>query len=124
MKPDARIYQIALEKLGVAASKSVFLDDFPENVEGARAVGMQAIHFTQPEQALEDRLETTARQPSLTLAQELSPTIIDPFHRNLSPALLLAFQRRAVFMSMDGVATSVAYFLEINGRSRVYANNS
>lgn len=53
-KPDPRIYQLALEKLGVAASESVFLDDFPENVEGARAVGMQAIHFTQPEQALQE----------------------------------------------------------------------
>jgi epoxide hydrolase-like predicted phosphatase len=54
MKPDARIYQIALEKLGVSASESVFLDDFQENVEGARAVGMQAIHFSQPEQAMKE----------------------------------------------------------------------
>jgi putative hydrolase of the HAD superfamily len=54
MKPDARIYRIALEKLGVDASESVFLDDFSENVEGAQAVGMQAIHFTQPDQALEE----------------------------------------------------------------------
>ncbi len=53
-KPDPRIYQLALEKLGVAASESVFLDDFLENVAGDRAVGMQAIHFTQPEQALEE----------------------------------------------------------------------
>jgi epoxide hydrolase-like predicted phosphatase len=54
MKPDARIYQIALEKLGVKPSESVFLDDFPKNVEGAIAVGMQAIHFTQPEQELKE----------------------------------------------------------------------
>jgi len=54
MKPEARIYQIALEALGVAASESVFLDDFPANVDGARAVGMQAIHFIQPEQALKE----------------------------------------------------------------------
>lgn len=53
-KPDPRIYQLALEKLGIAASESVFVDDFPENVKGARAVGMQAIHFTQPEQALKE----------------------------------------------------------------------
>jgi epoxide hydrolase-like predicted phosphatase len=53
-KPDPRIYQFALEQLGVAASESVFLDDFSENVEGARAVGMQAIHFTRPEQALQE----------------------------------------------------------------------
>jgi len=54
MKPDARIFQIALKKLGVSPSESVFLDDFPENVVGARAIGMQAIHFIQPEQALEE----------------------------------------------------------------------
>jgi epoxide hydrolase-like predicted phosphatase len=52
-KPDARIYRIALDKFGVAASESVFLDDFEENVTAARALGMQAIHFTQPETALE-----------------------------------------------------------------------
>jgi epoxide hydrolase-like predicted phosphatase len=54
MKPEARIYQMALDALGVAPAESVFVDDFPENVEGARAVGMQAIHFTQPEQALDE----------------------------------------------------------------------
>ncbi len=54
MKPDARIYRIALEKLGVAPAESVFLDDFPDNVEGARAVGMAAIRFTRPEQALKE----------------------------------------------------------------------
>ena len=52
-KPDARIYQIALEKLGVAPAEAVFLDDFAENVAGARAVGMLAIHFVRPEQALD-----------------------------------------------------------------------
>ena len=51
-KPDAPIYHLALEKLGVAPAEAVFLDDFIENVEGARAVGMQAIHFQQPEKAL------------------------------------------------------------------------
>jgi epoxide hydrolase-like predicted phosphatase len=54
MKPDPRIYQLALEKFGAAPQEAVFLDDFIENVEGARAVGMQAIHFTEPEKALEE----------------------------------------------------------------------
>jgi putative hydrolase of the HAD superfamily len=53
-KPDPRIYQIALEKLGVAPAEAVLLDDFPENVEGARAIGMAAIHFVQPEKALDE----------------------------------------------------------------------
>jgi epoxide hydrolase-like predicted phosphatase len=51
-KPDARIYQIALEKLGAAPAEAVFVDDYLPNVEAARAVGMQTIHFTQPEKAL------------------------------------------------------------------------
>jgi glucose-1-phosphatase len=51
-KPDPPIYQIALEKLGVAPAEAVFLDDFSANVAGARAVGMQAVHFVRPEQAL------------------------------------------------------------------------
>jgi epoxide hydrolase-like predicted phosphatase len=54
MKPDARIFQIALERLGAVPSESVLVDDFQENVEGARAVGMQAIHFKQPDQALDE----------------------------------------------------------------------
>ena len=52
VKPDARIYRKALETLDVAPAESVFLDDFPENVAGAHAVGMHAIHFKQVDQAL------------------------------------------------------------------------
>jgi epoxide hydrolase-like predicted phosphatase len=53
-KPDAGIYQIALEKFGVAPAESVFLDDFPANVTGAQEVGMQAIQFIRPTQALDE----------------------------------------------------------------------
>ncbi|MGH7806313.1 MAG: HAD family hydrolase [Candidatus Binatia bacterium] len=42
-KPDRRIYELALERLGTKAEDAVFLDDFTVNVEGARRVGMQAI---------------------------------------------------------------------------------
>ena len=52
VKPDARIYRKALDTLAVAPAESVFLDDFPDNVAGARALGMQAIHFKQVDQAL------------------------------------------------------------------------
>lgn len=54
MKPDAPIYQLALEKLGVAPAEAVFVDDFTVNVEGARAVGMYAIQFTRPDKTLEE----------------------------------------------------------------------
>jgi len=51
MKPDPRIYRIALERLGVQAAESVFLDDMPENVRGAEAVGMRAVQFRSTGQA-------------------------------------------------------------------------
>lgn len=50
MKPDARIFQIALQSLGLQPAEAVFVDDFLHNVEGARAVGMHAIQFRSPEQ--------------------------------------------------------------------------
>lgn len=52
VKPDPKIYLRALEALGVKPEASVFLDDFIENIEGAQAVGMRAIHFQNPDQAL------------------------------------------------------------------------
>jgi len=54
MKPDPRIYRLALEGLGVQPEEAVFVDDFLENVNGARALGMHAIHFKNPKQALGD----------------------------------------------------------------------
>lgn len=45
MKPDARPYELILEKLGVQPADALFVDDFAENVEAARAVGMAAVHY-------------------------------------------------------------------------------
>ncbi|WP_424832724.1 HAD family hydrolase [Ruegeria sp.] len=52
MKPDARIFRILCQRAGIAPEDCVFIDDGLHNVEGARAVGMDGIHFTTP-QALE-----------------------------------------------------------------------
>ncbi len=60
MKPDAAIYQAAAHKLGVQAEQSLFIDDFPINVAGAKAIGMHAIRFENREQciaAVEDALK-------------------------------------------------------------------
>ncbi len=54
MKPDARIFHIALGALGVQPSEAVFVDDFPQNIEGAHAVGMHAIQFRTSDQARQD----------------------------------------------------------------------
>jgi glucose-1-phosphatase len=52
MKPDPRIYQVALQRLGVAAQEAIFVDDLPWNVEGARSQGLHAVHFRTRSQAL------------------------------------------------------------------------
>jgi epoxide hydrolase-like predicted phosphatase len=51
-KPDPRIYQITLDRLGVQAEESLFVDDKGENVEAARRLGMYAIPFEQARQAI------------------------------------------------------------------------
>ena len=45
-KPGARIYEIALDVMQAAPATSLFVDDREENVEAARALGIQAIHVT------------------------------------------------------------------------------
>lgn len=45
VKPSAGAYELSLKQLGVNADEAVFVDDFIENVEGARAVGISAVHF-------------------------------------------------------------------------------
>ena len=52
MKPEARIYQIALEQAEVSPNEAVFVDDFYENIEGCQAVGMHGIHFRDPQTAM------------------------------------------------------------------------
>ena len=45
MKPDRAIYDAAIQRAGVAADEVFFTDDRLENVEGARAVGIDAVQF-------------------------------------------------------------------------------
>jgi putative hydrolase of the HAD superfamily len=47
-KPDAAAYDHVVKAIGVPASRIVFFDDLGENVEGARARGLQAIHVRAP----------------------------------------------------------------------------
>lgn len=53
-KPDARIYQLILEKLQAAPQEAIFVDDLPENVAGAVALGIRAVQFKDRQQAIQD----------------------------------------------------------------------
>ena len=45
LKPDPRAYRAVLDALGLAADACVFVDDQLRNIEGARAVGLETVHF-------------------------------------------------------------------------------
>jgi putative hydrolase of the HAD superfamily len=53
-KPDPRIYEITLERLGVPAGAALFLDDVELNCDAARRLGINAIWFRSNEQAIEE----------------------------------------------------------------------
>lgn len=44
-KPGRKIYDLALNRLGVPAKQALFIDDKPKNVEGAKRAGLQTILF-------------------------------------------------------------------------------
>ena len=51
-KPEARIYELTLERLGLPAEVCLFVDDLLPNIEAARKAGMSAVHFRDNEQAI------------------------------------------------------------------------
>jgi len=54
IKPQAAIYEHSFQGLGVAPEETLFIDDKIENVEGARAAGMNAELFTTWEEFVKD----------------------------------------------------------------------
>ena len=54
-KPERAAFEAISREIGVPASGILFFDDTPENVEGARAAGLQAVHVKRP-QDVEDAL--------------------------------------------------------------------
>ncbi len=53
VKPETQIYRIALERLGVGAGEAVFIDDRPDFVAGAVALGINGVLFESPSQVRE-----------------------------------------------------------------------
>lgn len=63
-KPEARIYELTAQRLGVAASDCVFVDDLAANVHGAAAVGMAGVVHT--------TYDETVRELEVLLGLDLS----------------------------------------------------
>lgn len=51
-KPEPRIYELTLERLGLPPEACLFIDDLEPNIEGAREIGLRAVHFQDTDQAI------------------------------------------------------------------------
>jgi putative hydrolase of the HAD superfamily len=51
-KPESRIYELTLERVGAAPEACLFVDDVEVNCDGARRAGLAAVHFRDNDQAI------------------------------------------------------------------------
>lgn len=54
VKPDPRIYELALQRVGAQAAEAAFVDDMGINVEAASKLGMHGIQFRDRAQTIRD----------------------------------------------------------------------
>lgn len=45
-KPDTKIFSFALEKMNIKPHEALFIDDYKKNVDAARSIGINSIHFS------------------------------------------------------------------------------
>lgn len=50
IKPEPRIFEVALQRIGRSAQECLFIDDAPANVEQAQKMGFVTVQFRSPEQ--------------------------------------------------------------------------
>ena len=62
-KPDPAIYHAVLDRLGVPAEETLFIDDKQENIEAARKLGMTGVLFTNIERLREDLVKERNEVP-------------------------------------------------------------
>jgi putative hydrolase of the HAD superfamily len=58
-KPDPRIYRLCLERIGLPAPETLFVDDRADNIAGAAGIGLRTLLFDGPDSL--DRLRAMIR---------------------------------------------------------------
>ncbi len=61
-KPEPEIYALTCERMGISPGDAVFVDDNADNIAAARAFGMEAVHFVEPETAIAELDAILARR--------------------------------------------------------------
>ncbi len=57
IKPDPAIYELLLDRFGLTARRTLFIDDRVENIQAARAAGLVGIHFHSASQLRRELVE-------------------------------------------------------------------
>jgi HAD superfamily hydrolase (TIGR01509 family) len=57
-KPGRKIYDLTLDRLGIPAGQTLFIDDKQENIDGAKQAGLQTILFKDINQLKTDLANT------------------------------------------------------------------
>jgi putative hydrolase of the HAD superfamily len=70
-KPDAQIYRACLDALRLEAGQVLFLDDVPENVQGAERAGFRTVLFRSLDDALDRIAENGWLPAELLVNQEI-----------------------------------------------------
>lgn len=52
VKPDPRIFQLALKRLNILPAETIFIDDINENVQSARQIGLKGILYQNFDQTI------------------------------------------------------------------------
>ncbi|CAD5211128.1 unnamed protein product [Bursaphelenchus okinawaensis] len=67
-KPNPKIFQITLDRLGLQGPQCLFVDDLPKNIEGAQKLGIHGIQMiNQNEDLVVQKLEAALQVPLRTL---------------------------------------------------------
>ena len=57
IKPEPEIFELCLQRIGKPADQCLFIDDSETNIDAAKAMGFDTVHFISPEH-LKDELQT------------------------------------------------------------------
>ena len=53
-KPEKEIYEIAMQRANTKPQECLFIDDLLENIQAAKQIGIEGIHFRSSEQLKQD----------------------------------------------------------------------
>lgn len=54
IKPEKEIYELLMERYDVVPEESLFIDDLEKNINAAKLLGFNTVHFTDKEQGLKE----------------------------------------------------------------------